>query len=533
MLLVKIKCYLGGILILALLVPVALLAQEENVTLQLPTNTELFEFTKNLNETMGEGSPTADISSLGDIENLSKEELKELYTLWYVPQPILEYATPVDPEVVVDCFDYYTFGSINVNLNSRVAETPAGSNVSFFGEITNENSYPVVNGQLWVKMFRTIDGDEDLLKANGVPLSDFFLIEDNITLAANGSVPFTYDWSVPVYAEAGHYFAAYYFTTEHRYNLAGLTFTDDVTGNTTPFKVVSSNNYQPVEFDKNSVTLNNTEFNFATPPPHFLKTESVTLNTVLKNNTDQVRIIEIEWVSSRWDGLLKDNELNRQRIGYEVPPGGIEVSYAVPPAYDSSVTFIQGILTDRDAKSIIHVRFVRDEIGEIRINYPSILSYPLIGGKENTVFSCVHATNLPIVEDNVLTLTLKDESGNTVHSYTYTGGITGSMMGVKDTFVPEMTLANFSLTATLEHAGEKVDEVTINYNCDDIDPSGCVQSISSSDNDQFVYIVITILTLLTVLLIVFVLYKRKRTSIGLEDIVETEPSDLEVTNTEN
>ena len=75
--------------------------------------------------------------------------------------------------------------------------------------------------------------------------------------------------------------------------------------------------------------------------------------------------------------------------------------------------------------------------------------------------------------------------------------------------------------------------MTINYNCDDIDPSGCVQSISSSDNDQFVYIVITILTLLTVLLIVFVLYKRKRTSIVLEDIVETEPSDLEVTNTEN
>lgn len=374
----------------------------------------------------------------------------------------------------VDCFDYYTFGSVQVDVAPTLEQTIPGTAYTFTGKVTNNNAYPIVDGQVYVKIFKHDGSSESLVKENGYPLVAFFLAKDNLVLKANSEQSLTFDWQVPEAMDGGTYTAAFFFTTAHRYNLLGLSFTDDVTGNKATFAITAPDATAPVAWNKNEVTLNDTKFRFASFPPHFTKEEAVTAHMELVNPSSEIRDVEVTIITSKWDGILDSHEIGRESKKYTLKPKEtLEVPYT-PAVADTSVTFLQAIVKDRDAESIMHIRYVRDGNEEARINFPSVLKYPFKAGETNMVFSCVHSTNLPIVRDNVLTLTLKDKNDAVIHTYTYTGDITGSMMGLKDTFTPDKDISTFSLTASLSHNGTVVDEVTQKYDCNQIDPSLCV-----------------------------------------------------------
>jgi hypothetical protein len=138
------------------------------------------------------------------------------------------------PPGAVNCFDYYRFGSVQVHLTAPVSSAVSGSSITFSGEITNDNPYPIVDGSLYVRVFKsrgsTIDG-------NGPDVVAQFLVKSGIAIPANGSAPVSFSWKVPSYAESGDYSLATFFTTSRKFNLLGLSFTDDVVGNTVPFSV--------------------------------------------------------------------------------------------------------------------------------------------------------------------------------------------------------------------------------------------------------------------------------------------------------
>jgi hypothetical protein len=379
------------------------------------------------------------------------------------PPPTLP-PLPAAPQGTVNCFDYYAFGSVQVVATPAQEQTLPGETLTFTGSLVNANPYPVVGGQIYVKIFKLEEQESDLTHQNGYPLVDFFLAQDNIIIPANGEIPTTFTYNTPAYMAGGEYEAAFYFTTEYRYNLLGLSFTDDVTGNKTTFTVTDGVN-TPAVFDKHSVMLNDTPFRFAAFPPRFTQEEPVTATVEVVNPEAVEKVVEVEWITSRWDALLEKHEMKRETQGVLLAPLERKTLSYTPPQLATSVTFLQAILTDRDATSMLHIRFVREGTKELRINYPSIMEYPLTAGKEATVFSCLHSTNLPIISDNTLTLTLKDQVGATIHTYTYEGDVTGAMMGVKDTFVPKRDYTSFTLTAALSHQGELLDEVTITYDC--------------------------------------------------------------------
>lgn len=391
---------------------------------------------------------------------LSKEEQQKVLNQMRFASPLA--ASPETPQNTVNCFDYYSFGSVQVDLSPTLEQTIPGMPITFTGTLKNANAYPVVGGQVYAKIFKV--DDTDLTHQNGHPLVSFFLVQDNVVIPANGEIPATFTYQVPENMAGGEYTIAFFFTTAYRYNLLGLSFTDDVTGNKANFNITDDTN-TPVVFNKNTVMLNKTPFSFAAFPPHFTKDEAVTAHVEAVNPSNTEKVVEVTWITSRWDGILAKHEVKRETQGVLLKPKEKKTLSYTLPALDTSVTFLQAILTDQDAESILHIRYVRDGNEELRINYPSITEYPLQGGKETIVFSCLHSTNLPIVSDNTLTLTLKDENNKVIHTYTYEGDVTGAMIGVKDTFTPPRDLTTFSLTATLTHKGALVDEVTIDYDC--------------------------------------------------------------------
>ena len=122
------------------------------------------------------------------------------------------------------------------------------------------------------------------------------------------------------------------------------------------------------------------------------------------------------------------------------------------------VYLLQGVAKWHNSSSIINVRFVREGKDQLRINYPSLMSYPLIEGQEATLFSCLHnAGESASVPGGRLELSLLDHKGEVIHSYTYTGDVTGAMMGVAEKFTPKKTYGTFTLDAKLYQGETLVD----------------------------------------------------------------------------
>lgn len=439
------------------------------------------------------------------------------------PEASLFSPKPLIQEGAVNCFDYYHFGSVQVDVSPVSSPITAGQTATFKGKIKNSNAYPIVDGQVYVKIFKKDQPNESLLRMNGYPIVDFFMAKDGISIAGNTEQDITFDWAVPKGAN-GEYQAVFFFTSAHRYNLLGLSFTDDVVGNKANFSIVGTSTDLPVIFDKNSLMLNKNAYHPITFLQHFTKDESVTVSATLKNESSKEKTVEVTWVTSKWDGILPSNEGKKETISVTLKSKESKKITYTPPTLPTSVTFVQGEVKDGDAKSLIYVRFVRDGYDDIRINFPAVLKYPIEKGKENTLFSCLHSTNSPIVEGGSLTLTLNDQEGNVLHTYTYTGGITGAMMGVKDTFVPTQNLATFSLTAKLERAGSVIEEVMMNYNCSDINKDLCPVTNSflnsmgvlegAGGNRQLFAILIGILLLLSIGGGAFFIIKKRKVPVS-------------------
>ncbi|MBI4088460.1 hypothetical protein HY418_03745, partial [Candidatus Kaiserbacteria bacterium] len=288
-------------------------------------------------------------------------------------------AEPVAPPAnTVSCFDYYTFGSVQANLTAPVVSTVSGTAITFSGKLQNNNPYPIVDGALYVKIFKSRGSTND---GNGPDVVDQFLVKGDIVIPANGSAPLSFQWKVPSYAASGDYQLATFFTSSRKFNLLGLSFTDDVVGNTVPFKVVGEAR-GIVKFDKASVTINDSSYHFAAFPPRVSASEPATLKAKVRNTSGTAQTAVISWVVYQWDAQLRENAVQEETRQVSVPANSsTDVSITVRDT-TYPVYLAVGTLKWQDTQSVIGARFVRDGVDRTRINFPGIMSFPLVAGQE-------------------------------------------------------------------------------------------------------------------------------------------------------
>ena len=388
---------------------------------------------------------------------------------------------------VTECFDYYNFGSITVNLNSQVDKTVSGATLDLKGTIENKNNYPVVDGALYVKVFKKDTSTEK--NPNGPAVVDQFFVKDNINLSANGKLPIEFTWKIPAYTTTGNYRIATYFVSAKKFNLLGLSFTNDIIGNTFDFSI-KGENPTLTYLDKETVTVNGSPFYFAAFPPQVSKGD-VTVKANLVNKTDKTAYIPLYWKVYSWDGLQDSNIIDTNNEIVEVKAGQTRpVTLTIKDA-THSVYYITVEANDRDAKSILDIRFVRPDVDQIRINFPAVTTFPLTKGEPTTLFSCLHSVTSDIVSDSTLLLSLKDANGREIYKSMYQGDVTGDMMGVKEDFTPQGTYDKFTLSAKLFDSNGLVDSADMVYDCNQIDKSFC----NSTSTTTIVTIIIIIILL--------------------------------------
>lgn len=401
----------------------------------------------------------------------------------------------------VNCFDYYKFGSVQVPVTSEITSTVSGTVMSFTGSIKNDNQYPVVGGKVVVKIFRK----QAQMNANGPYVVDQFTAKENINIAASSSQKIDFTWKVPAYAKSGDYQVATFFTSADKFNLLGLTFTDDVIGNRFDFKVVGEQQ-KLVEFDKNSVKINSEPYYFAAFSPTVETTADGVVSADLLNETNESQTVKVTWKTYWWDAQDKQNLLSTKTEMWTLSKGEKKnLSYKVTDK-THSVYLVMAEVEYKDTKSIMGVRFSRNGIDIPRINFPAITSFPLTKGTPTTLFSCLHNTNNGSVKDGSLTLKLEDKDGNVFREYKYDGTITSAMMAVKDDFTPSKNYDNFSIVAELSQGGKVVDSAKMTYNCKDIDPSKC---FPVSNTNTLIVVFMAIILIFLIAILYFAIKKRE------------------------
>jgi len=114
-----------------------------------------------------------------------------------------------------------------VSLETKNFTHVSGTKITIFGEVKNDNNFPVVNGKILVKVMR----ENDSYLKNGQEYEiDSFVVKDGISLASNSSVPVEFIWDIPAYAISGNYHISSYFIVDNRFNINGSPYTEGTVG---------------------------------------------------------------------------------------------------------------------------------------------------------------------------------------------------------------------------------------------------------------------------------------------------------------
>ncbi|MEK7609985.1 MAG: hypothetical protein AAB470_02605 [Patescibacteria group bacterium] len=395
-------------------------------------------------------------------------EMKTSPSTLFVPPSSIT-VLPDDLRGTANCFDYYHFGSVQTDFITRNSNVTPGSDIEFSGTITNNNDYPVVDGSLYIKILKE---RSKVKEANGPDVVDQFVAKEHLTLAAHASIRVSFLYHISSNARAGNYRIVSFFITDQKFNLLGLSFTDDVVGNIFDFQIGGKDS--SVYFDKSSVIINSKSYFFAVPPPRIADADSVAVSAKVTNTTSKDETVDVIWKLYRWDSINPENLIHTIPASVTVKAGSTATVRLTIPDKEFPVYYLVAELSYKDIKSFLNIRFVRSGVDRVRLNFPSITSFPLLKGVTSTMFTCVHNSGTSaIVPDGKIVLELIDDRGASVALYTYDGGISGEMMAVKKDFVPKKTLDTFTLRATLYQAGNIVDKSSIVYSCKTIDPDSC------------------------------------------------------------
>ncbi|MCA9354658.1 MAG: hypothetical protein KC877_04015 [Candidatus Kaiserbacteria bacterium] len=414
------------------------------------------------------------------------------------------------PDGAVSCFDHYTFGSVQVDLSPQVGSTVNGAPLTFHGTIQNENPYPIIDGAVYMKVFRIPRSGERPLNGYDV-VEQRFVLED-IDLPAEATVPASFTWNVPVGLATGEYRAVFYFSSAKRFNLLGLPFTDDVGGNSVTFAVAGEiGGY--VGFKKDEVVVANEPYQFTAAPKQVDQSSPIVVKAMLENSTGQEVTIPVTWTTYAWDQQRSENIVHQETQMVTIPTDSTQQLAHTVTDNSSAVYLVVAEAKYIDTKSVINVRFVRENVAVPRINFPSVTEFPLLPGEETVLFSCVHgAGTVATIEDVTLTLTLIGANNMPFYQYEYEGDVTGSMMAVADIFTPKQAYDTFTLSATLKQGGEVIEEVTVRYDCKTL--GNCMApsatTLSEDGGISIASIFVVLLVLVAVGIVLFLILQRRK-----------------------
>lgn len=416
-----------------------------------------------------------------------------LLVVFFLLAPLASYAQEIVdtksaplPAPLISCFDEtlkgYEYGSVNVTSVPTLTQVSQGSELSIVTTLTNNNAHPIIDAQVYVRIFRT---DKTEKNVSGPRIVDQFVAVEGIVLAANTTEHVSFSWQVPKDAEPGEYSVASYVQSAKRFNLQGLSFTSDVTGGQSVFTVVGETK-GTIFLDNESITLNGEPYQVIGIIPYVeSKDTTVPVTAMVKNTSLSPGRGTVTWRLYSWDGLNDKNLIDTKTETVKIHP---ESELAL--RYDISndqfpIYYLTAELEINGAKSYINVRYTH-------INSDTDLTKPIVINPESARMNDLGVNQYPITKDSSAYVCMHEllempndaeyrsegkvelivrglNGGPTIASKTYEGYIPWEISALPLP-LSNLTepLTNFEVVGRIYLKNELIDEVTLKYTCNEL-----------------------------------------------------------------
>lgn len=406
------------------------------------------------------------------------------------------------------CSDFYRENSVTLTVTANGDTAATDNPLTFTGEVENTNSYPIVEGEVWVKIYQ-VENASDTKKRKRTNLVGYFKAVDDVSIKAFSKTPINFSWTPPTSLVSGDYDATYYFVSSDHFYLSGLPYLDSVEGPYSTFKVKGAVD-QTVYFDRTSVKLNNVPYDFSAKNPSVYGREEILyIQANLLNPTIEEKTVELNFKTSVWGGEKGlETVIDKQYV--VIKPGSMYAVSHMPLNYGGAVTLVEAEVKDGDSVSLFQTLFERRDLQDAMITFASIDEYPLKAEKSRKIFACVEGiSNLGILKLD-LSLRLFDKNGQEVFSEKKPVSLMAEPSVMMADFMVNKASGDFSLEATLTSGEVVLDKVVLNYACDAINSGKCKGRFVLPDQKYFLGAIVGVAGLL--LLIMYFRHRRKHSN---------------------
>lgn len=425
--------------------------------------------------------------------------------------------TPAQNEslTATSCSDLIKPFSINVEINPELTQTLAGSQMRFFATVTNSNEFPIINGEVYVKIFQK-QTDVTKTSQNGNFLVDQFFAKENLNLKAKEAKKIDFLWTVPAWATGGDYLIYSYFVGSKRFELAGLPYTDIISSGRAEFRVMSEIK-KAIILDRNGVKINDKSYALF-GLTSFTKDEPITVKVPLQNPTGEKQTVVINYELYSWNNLLSSQKIDSKQETIDLKAGETKVlTYQVADSKYPFYYFVAGTKW-KDASSILDLGLSRVGIDSPRLGLSTVTNFPIKAGEKNTVFLCIQNVGTSDSIGGKVDVSLLDEQGSPIKQYSYIGEIKNELMALKTEFTADKNYNKFTIkTLVSDSQGKLVDSTEQKYSCQTIDPTSCTKEVdatttppqtSPSSGTKMLYLLIG-LGVVIVGVVVLIIFKRR------------------------
>jgi hypothetical protein len=415
-----------------------------------------------------------------------------------VSLPLFAQQPPTD-----SCFDYYHFQSVQVSVGTDKDNFTAGDNITFKGELINENTYPIVDGNVFVRISEV---NPNYITEGHYAVGEF-IAKENISIDASSTQAISFSWKSPANLKKGEYRADYFFSVGKQFNLGGLPFTNEIIVGFDTF-TLDSTLTSSVFLDRAGTKVNGEKYNQIGSWPIVEPGSKVDISQVLKNTTNETQTVQVSYDLYFWDSLNPTDLISNKTETVILTKGQSKtLSYEIPKV-EKSVYYLKITAKSQlGATSILNVR-VSSQLEQPRINFFATTGFPLKKGESAKIFSCFHNTSNIATEGKVV-LRATDISGNEVGRIEYTGIIPSDVSAKAGDILANKNLTYLKLDQTLyDKAGKSIYQKSEVYDCKTLNSAKCIEMT------KFNFLIpIIALTLLFVILSIVYIKKNKNLSI--------------------
>jgi hypothetical protein len=397
--------------------------------------------------------------------------LLAVFALVVFPTVVLAQETTNKLETV-ECFadGLYKFQSFQVSVGPELDTYKAGEKINFVGEIINENNYPVVDGNVFVRISKIKDSEN--INTIWHDVVDEFIAISDVSVNGSSTKPTNFSWQSPSSLGKGDYRADYFFSVDKRFNLGGLPFTNEIIIGTAYFAI--ENEIETIfELDRDNTKVNGAAYEHIGNWPDIEPNSAIVFSQPLKNLSNKEISVDVSYELYYWDSLRSEDKRDAKTEKITVPAkSSVVLSYTVDSAQEP-VYYLKITAKHSGASSIVNLR-TTSSIAKMRINYPAINNFPILKGEESTLFSCFHMTSYE-AQNGKLVLTLTDKKDNVIASGEWTGEIDDYMNAAATKFTTDRDYSFVKLKAELFDENNKiVDQYETVYDCSIIGGTECL-----------------------------------------------------------